>query len=158
VAVLTASDTRTAENDASGRWIRERLGAAGHEVVDYRISRDDADLIETAVREQIAAGAEVIVTAGGTGLSPRDQVPEVLERICSRTIPGFGEIFRHLSFEEIGPPAMASRAIAGVCEGALVFALPGSTAACRLGLEKLILPELSHLTAMVRGKSHGSPG
>jgi molybdenum cofactor biosynthesis protein B len=152
--VLTASDSRTPETDGSGRWIRERLLAAGFEVADHRISRDDAGAVESALLEQLALGVDAIVVTGGTGVSPRDQVPEVMERVCSRLLPGFGELFRQLSFAEIGPRAMASRATAGVRDECVLFALPGSTAACRLGLERLILPELRHLTAMVRGLDH----
>ena len=158
IGILTASDTRTPVTDGGGRWIKERLSVAGHEIVDHRISRDDAGEIETAVLGQLALGVDAIVITGGTGISPRDQVPEAMERICSRILPGFGEIFRRLSFDEIGPRAMSSRALAGTRGSCLIFALPGSMAACRLGIERLILPELEHLNTMVRGLDHEVTG
>jgi molybdenum cofactor biosynthesis protein B len=158
IGILTASDTRTPATDGSGRWIRERLSVAGHEIVDHRISRDDPGEIEAALLDQLALGVDAIVVTGGTGISPRDQVPEAMERICSRLLPGFGEIFRRLSFDEIGPRAMSSRAVAGVRGPCVLFALPGSTAACRLGVERLILPELIHLNTMVRGLDHEVSG
>lgn len=154
IGILTASDTRTVASDGSGQWICERLRAAGHDIADYRVRHDDAGEIETALLEQLELGVDAIVVTGGTGVSPRDQVPEAMERVCSRLLPGFGELFRQLSFEEIGPRAMASRAVAGVRGACLIFALPGSTAACRLGVDRLILPELPHLTSMLRGLDH----
>jgi molybdenum cofactor biosynthesis protein B len=156
VGVLTASDTRTPESDGSGRLLQELLSDAGHRVTDYRITSDDTDRVEAALIEQMALGVDVIVVTGGTGLSPRDQVPEALARVCTRLLPGFGELFRQLSFQEIGSAAMASRATAGSRDHTLLFALPGSPAACRLGLERLILPELPHLMSMLRGEDHGS--
>lgn len=158
IAILTASDTRTPATDGSGNWIRNSLAAAGHEIADHRICRDDAGEVESALHDQLELGVDAIVITGGTGISPRDQVPEAVERFCSRLLPGFGEIFRWLSFDEIGPRAMSSRALAGTRENCLVFALPGSTAACRLGVERLILPELEHLNTMVRGLDHEVPG
>lgn len=158
IGVITASDTRTAETDGSGQWLRQRLDEAGHEVVDYRITEDDSGAIEAAIDQQLRLGVDAILVTGGTGISPRDQSPEALQSVCSRLLPGFGELFRQLSYQEIGTKAMASRALAGVRDTTVLFALPGSTAACRLGLERLILPELPHLAAMVQGADHDPPG
>ena len=156
VAVLTASDSRTTANDVSGGVLREGLAAAGFEVVASRLVSDDEAAIEGALRE-LASGADAVVITGGTGVSPRDRTPEVVARLCERSLPGFGELFRVLSYQEIGAAALASRACAGQCGSTLVFALPGSPAACRLGLEKLIVPQLAHLVALARGasSSHG---
>ncbi len=151
VAVLTASDTRTPETDVSGQLLAEGLAAAGHQVVERRIVPDDASAVEAALVGLLARDLDAVVITGGTGLAPRDQVPDVVARVCARALPGFGELFRALSFAEIGPAAMASRACAGERDGRLVFALPGAPAACRLGLERLLLPELPHLVALARG-------
>jgi molybdopterin adenylyltransferase len=151
VAVLTASDTRTPENDESGRVLADGLTAAGHQVVARRIVVDDEAAVEAALRELLALELDAVVITGGTGVAPRDRVPEVVARLCERPLPGFGELFRALSFAEIGSAALASRACAGQCGGRLVFALPGSPAACRLGLARLLLPELPHLVGLARG-------
>jgi molybdopterin adenylyltransferase len=145
-AVVTVSDTRTAETDTSGALIRERLEAAGHSVVFYRIVKDEPEQI-AALLEEIAAGgqARVLLFNGGTGIAPRDTTYDALARKLEKTLPGFGELFRMLSFEEIGPAAMLSRAVAGVYRGRLVFSMPGSSNAVRLALDRLIVPELEHL-------------
>ncbi len=147
-AVLTVSDTRTPATDTSGALLRERLTEAGHEVALYAIVRDDA----AAIRAQLEAWAdevEVVVTTGGTGIARRDTTVEVAEALITKSLPGFGELFRMLSFEEIGPGAMLSRATAGVygAEGheTLLFCCPGSRNAVRLAVERLIAPELRHL-------------
>jgi molybdenum cofactor biosynthesis protein B len=153
VAVLTASDTRTTETDASGRLLAEGLAAAGHRVVARRIVSDSAEAVEAALRELLALDLDAVVVTGGTGVAPRDRVPDVVARLCERELPGFGELFRALSYAEIGPAALASRACAGQCGDRLIFALPGSPAACRLGLARLLLPELPHLVGLARGRS-----
>lgn len=158
VAVVTASDTRGPENDESGRLLVDGLRAAGHVIVHYGVVQDDAATVEQAVLAALDAGAEAVVITGGTGVAPRDQVPEAVARLCDRELPGFGELFRALSFAEIGSAAMASRACAGQRRDRLVFALPGSPAACRLGLERLLLPELAHLVTLARGPERAASG
>lgn len=154
VAIVTASDTREQDNDSSGTLLFNGLRDAGHDVVERRIVRDDEAVILEALGDLVAVGVDVIVITGGTGVSPRDQAPEAVARFCPRSLPGFGELFRQLSFAEIGSRAMTSRACAGVHEGTVVFALPGSPAACRLGLERILLPELSHVVSMIHGGGH----
>ena len=133
--VLTVSDTRTLETETSGRAIAELLVAAGHTVVDRRI-----------VRDEIAAGrARAIITTGGTGIAKRDSTYEAVTALFHKRLDGFGELFRMLSYEDIGSAAMLSRATAGVASGCVIFMLPGSEAAVRLGTEKLIAPELGHI-------------
>lgn len=148
--VVTVSDTRTEENDTSGRLARELLVAAGHTVVGWRILRDEPAQVAQLVRTLAAEGsADVLITSGGTGVSSRDSTYEAIAGLLDKRLDGFGELFRMLSYQEIGSAAMLSRAVGGLVAGAarplVVFALPGSTAAVRLGMEKLILPELGHL-------------
>jgi molybdenum cofactor biosynthesis protein B len=145
-AVLTVSDTRTAETDTSGAAIRERLEGAGHRVVFYRIVRDEPEQILALLEEIIdAREARVVLLNGGTGISHRDTTYDALARKLEKTLPGFGELFRMLSFQEIGPAAMLSRATAGVYRGRLVFSMPGSSNAVKLAMDRLIVPELEHL-------------
>ncbi|MFN8535030.1 MAG: molybdenum cofactor biosynthesis protein B [Dehalococcoidia bacterium] len=144
-AVITASDSRTPESDVSGRIIRERLTAAGQQVDRYAVERDEAVRIAALVREVIDAGCQVVVINGGTGISRRDSTFEAVDGLLEKRLPGFGELFRLLSFQEIGAAAMLSRATAGVARGTLVFSLPGSPNAVSLALDRLILPELRHL-------------
>lgn len=148
-AVVTVSDTRTAATDASGQRIRELLGAHGHRVEAYTVVPDDPAAIRAALAGLPAAVAAVILT-GGTGLGRRDTTWEALRGVLEREIPGFGELFRMLSFAEVGPAAMLSRATAGVWGDRVLFALPGSTRAVELAMTKLILPELGHLVGLVR--------
>ena len=143
-AVLTVSDTRTEATDKSGALMRSRLTEAGHEVVAYRILPDEPARI-TAWLDEWAGEAEALLLNGGTGISRRDTTYEAVAARLEKTLPGFGELFRMLSYEEIGAGAMLSRAVAGVYRGALVFSTPGSTGAVRLALDRLILPELNHL-------------
>jgi molybdenum cofactor biosynthesis protein B len=151
-AVLTVSDTRTAETDRGGDLVVELLTAAGHSVAARRIVPDDPAAIQPLLVAWIAdASVEAIVLTGGTGIAPRDRTPEALAPLVDRPLPGFGELFRWLSFQDIGPAAMLSRATAGVAGTTLVFALPGSPAGVRLALEKLILPELGHLASQAAG-------
>jgi molybdenum cofactor biosynthesis protein B len=145
-AVVTVSDTRTLETDTGGARVAEGLAAAGHSVVSRRVVPDDPDAIRaglaSALREE---GVRAVILTGGTGVAPRDVTPESVEPELDRTIPGFGELFRMLSFEEIGSAALLSRALAGLKDGKVVFVIPGSRGAVRLAMDRLILPELGHL-------------
>ena len=144
--VLTISDTRTPETDTSGRAIAELLEAAGHEVSGRSIVKDDPDAIRSAISSQLDdSAAQVIITTGGTGITSRDSTYEVVCNLLEKRLEGFGELFRMLSYQEIGPSAMLSRACAGTAQGKIVVSLPGSQNAVRLGMSKLILPELGHL-------------
>jgi len=151
--VLTASDTRTPETDVSGRLLVEGLKGAGFSLVDYRMVPDDR--VEAALREALEREVDAVVVTGGTGVAPRDQAPDAVARVCEREIPGFGELFRALSFQEIGAAAWASRACAWQRGARLVFALPGSPGACRLALDRLLVPELPHLVYLARGSRPG---
>jgi len=145
-AVVTVSDTRTLESDAGGALVAELLEAAGHPVASRAIVRDEPDAIRRALADALAApDVRAVILTGGTGVAPRDVTPETVEPLLDRVIPGFGELFRVLSYQEIGSAALLSRALAGLRDGRVVFALPGSRGALRLALEKLILPELGHL-------------
>jgi molybdenum cofactor biosynthesis protein B len=145
-AVLTISDTRTTATDSSGRAARELLEAAGHEVADHRIIRDEPAEIAVAVAAWAATGdIRLIVTTGGTGIARRDSSTDAISALFSAELPGFGELFRRLSYDDIGPAAMLSRATAGVVHTSAVFVLPGSESAVRLALEQLILPQSGHL-------------
>jgi molybdenum cofactor biosynthesis protein B len=149
--VLTVSDTRTPDDDTSGKAIAERLEAAGHIVVERRVVRDEPDAIRAAVLHGIALPAvDAVIATGGTGVSPRDSTPEVVEPLLEKVLHGFGELFRALSFAEIGPAAMLSRALAGTAGRTAVFVTPGSSGAVRLALDRLILPELPHLVGQLR--------
>lgn len=142
--VVTCSDSRSSAADESGRAIQDALRAAGHPLAGYRVVRDEPEEIREAVAEAKAAGARALILNGGTGIGRRDSTVEVLERLFEKTVPGFGELFRSLSFQEIGSAAMMSRAVAGTYQGMMIFALPGSPDAVRLALDRLILPELGH--------------
>jgi molybdenum cofactor biosynthesis protein B len=151
VALLTISDTRTEADDTAGRSARALCEAAGHEVVDQRILRDEPALVEAHLRALCEAGGlDAIVSTGGTGISARDRTFEAVSRLIERELPGFGELFRALSFAEIGAAAMLSRATAGLFRGVAIFACPGSEAAVKLALERLILPELGHVVREAR--------
>ena len=144
--VLTVSDTRTAETDTSGRAIRELLEGAGHQVVATALVRDDPDQVTAIVRKQLAdAATRVIITTGGTGITSRDGTFEAVDRLFEKRLTGFGELFRMLSFQEIGSAAMMSRAAAGTVAGKALFVLPGSENAVRLAMTRLIVPELGHI-------------
>jgi molybdenum cofactor biosynthesis protein B len=148
VAVLTVSDTRTRENDTSGDLIEERLRSAGHHVAARLILKDEIAALRAQVKAWIDdPNIEVIICTGGTGLTRRDVTPEAITPLLTKPIPGFGELFRWLSYEEIGTATIESRAFAGVAGDTLIFCLPGSTGACRLGMEKIILPQLDSTTA-----------
>lgn len=148
IAVLTVSDTRTRENDTSGDVIQERLESAGHKVAVRAILRDDVEQLRAQLRAWVAdKGVDVVISTGGTGLTKRDVTPEAFEPLFTKAIPGFGELFRWLSYEEIGTSTIESRAFAGVAGDTIVFCLPGSTGACRTGMDKIILPQLNATTA-----------
>ena len=144
--VLTVSDTRTPETDTGGRAIRELLEGAGHTVAGHAIVRDEPAQVTATVRQELDAGrARVIVTTGGTGITSRDGTFEAVDRLLDKRLDGFGELFRMLSFEEIGSAAMMSRATAGTVGRTAIFVLPGSPDAVRLAMTRLILPELGHV-------------
>jgi len=148
-AVVTISDTRTEETDRSGTFLRNRLQEHGHQVLHYAIVPDEPEMIG-ALLDELAGKVDVILTNGGTGISGRDTTYEVVAARLEKTLPGFGELFRMLSFQEIGSGAMLSRAIGGVYRGTLIFALPGSLNAVKLALDRLLLPELRHLVWEIR--------
>jgi molybdenum cofactor biosynthesis protein B len=149
VAILTVSSSRTLDDDPAGDAIADLLSAAGHDIAARALVADD----RAAIRDRAADlldDADALVTTGGTGLTPDDVTVDALAPLFDRPIPGFGELFRWLSYEDVGAMAMASRATAGVADEALVFCLPGSEAAARLGAEELIAPALGHLLGLVR--------
>lgn len=150
VAVITVSDTRTVETDSSGALIRELLGQAGHTITDYQIIKDEPEQINAVL--DAVGDAQAIIFNGGTGIAPRDTTFDALSSKLEKTLPGFGEIFRMLSYHEIGSAAMLSRAVAGTYQGKIIFSTPGSTNAVRLAMEKLILPEIQHLVWELSGK------
>ena len=148
--VLTVSDTRTPDTDTSGRAIRELLAAAGHPVAGHAIVRDEP----AQVREQVLTrcgdtGTQVIITTGGTGITSRDGTYEAVDGLLEKRLNGFGELFRMLSFQEIGSAAMMSRATAGTVQGKVIFVLPGSGNAVRLAMTRLVIPELAHVVQQV---------
>lgn len=148
--VLTVSDTKTPETDTSGAVIRERLEAAGHRVVGAAIVRDEPAEVQRVIRDAAADPAvQAIILTGGTGITSRDSTFEAVEALLDKRLPGFGELFRMLSYQEIGAAAMLSRAQMGVHQRRIVVSLPGSPNACRLALDRLLIPELPHLVREV---------
>lgn len=148
--VLTVSDTRTEQNDVSGHAILELLESSGHHVTGRAIVKDEPAQVDYAVRAQLAKpDVQVILTTGGTGISTRDRSFEAISGILEKKIDGFGELFRMLSYEAIGPAAMLSRACAGAARGKIIISLPGSENAVRLAMTKLVLPELGHMVREV---------
>ena len=154
-AVITLSDTRTEETDTSGKRIKDLLAEQGQPVVAYRILKDEPEQI-TAVVQALLVQPEVdaIITTGGTGIAPRDTTFEAIQGLLEKEITGFGEMFRMLSYEDIGAAAMLTRATAGVASGKVIISLPGSTGAVELGMTKLVLPELGHMMFLLRGERH----
>ncbi|MFC3420322.1 molybdenum cofactor biosynthesis protein B [Salinicoccus hispanicus] len=145
VGVITISDTRSRETDKGGRLVIDQLTSLNTVVEDYRIVKDDAEEISEAVRHLVSLGMNAVITTGGTGIARRDVTIEALRPLFNKEIEGFGEIFRMLSFtEDIGSRSMLSRAVAGTIGSTVIFALPGSTGAVKLGMERLIVPELNH--------------
>jgi molybdopterin adenylyltransferase len=146
VFVVTVSDTRTEQNDSSGSAIRELLKAAGHHVAGKAIEKDEPGRVAELVRQQAAIGdVDAIITSGGTGLTSRDSTFEAIDALLTKRLPGFGELFRMLSYQDIGSAAMMSRACAGTIGNTVVISLPGSEQAVRLAMSKLVIPELTHL-------------
>jgi molybdenum cofactor biosynthesis protein B len=144
--VLTVSDTRTEQTDKSGQAIRSMLEAAGHTIAGHAIVRDDPAQVTSAIKAQLASDTtRAVITTGGTGITSRDGTFEAVDQLFEKRLDGFGELFRMLSFEDIGPAAMLSRATGGTIGRSVVFILPGSEAAVRLALSRLIIPELGHI-------------
>lgn len=151
-AVITVSDTRTPENDKSGAIAKSLLSTAGHRVAHYQIVQDEPEQIEALIQDLAAhPDIQAIVLSGGTGVAPRDTTYDAVACLLEKELPGFGEIFRQLSYAEIGSRAIASRAVAGIYVRTLIFSLPGSSKAVELAMEALILPELVHLTNLLKG-------
>ena len=161
-AVVTISDTRTEETDRSGEVVKERLRAAGHAVEFYRIVPDDGESIR-GVLLHLAGQVEVVIATGGTGISRRDTTVEIADRLIQKPLPGFGELFRMLSYADVGPAAMLSRATAGLyghTDGppeTLLFCCPGAVAAVELAMDRLIGPELAHLAWEILRESETTP-
>lgn len=157
-AVLTFSDTRDVASDQGGAYLVGALEAAGHRVARRVLCREEDHEIERAVREAAAdPGVDLVITTGGTGIAPRDRTYPVLAGLLDSQIPGFGELFRWLSFAEIGGAAMLSRALGGLLGDRVVLALPGSPKALRLALDRIILPEAAHLVSQARRRPGGRP-
>ena len=156
VAVLTISDTRTPETDTGGETVEALMRDAGHDIVGRDIVRDDASAIRTKLVELLArSDVDAVVTTGGTGISARDTTYEVVDRMLEKKLDGFGEIFRMLSYEEIGAAAVLSRCVAGAVGTKFVACLPGSRNAVRLAVEKLLVPEISHVVFELRKHQEG---
>lgn len=150
-AVVTVSDSRTPETDTGGQLVAELLEAAGHRVAGREIIKDDADEIQrTLTNLANQADVDVVLLTGGTGISPRDHTHEAVSSLFTKSLPGYGELFRMLSYAEVGAAAMLSRASGGLIGQTVVLTMPGSPAGVRLAMEKLILPELGHLAAQAR--------
>ncbi len=146
VAIVTVSDTRTRENDTGGDLIEQRVTSAGHLVVFRTIVKDDPQQIEALLDRIVSeTDARVVLFTGGTGIAPRDTTYDVIARKLEKTMPGFGELFRMLSYAEVGAAAMLSRATAGVYRGRVIVSMPGSPNAVQVAMDKLIMPELQHL-------------
>ena len=151
-AVITVSDTRTPDNDTSGQYMQEALTREGHAVSAYMIVKDEPEQIRQLIQHHMqATETDAVLLSGGTGLSSRDGTYEVVQGCLDKELSGFGELFRMLSYEEIGAAAMMSRATAGVAAATVIVSMPGSSAAVRLAMDKLILPELAHMTHIAQG-------
>jgi molybdenum cofactor biosynthesis protein B len=156
VAVITVSDTRTVDDDEGGARLRERLEAAGFVVTTRAVVKDEpAELRALVARVCDGDLADAIVTTGGTGIAPRDRTYEAVEALLEKKLDGFGEAFRRLSWDEVGPRAVLSRAVAGVHRGRVVAALPGSPKAVVLAVDRVLAPILAHAVALARGQKHG---
>jgi molybdenum cofactor biosynthesis protein B len=154
VGLVTVSDSRTPESDENGQYLRRMVAEAGHTLAGYRLIRDDPGAVVDAL-DELRTQARVIVFNGGTGISSRDTTYDAISSRLEKVLPGFGEIFRMLSYEQVGAAAMLSRAVAGTYGGAVVISTPGSPAAVRLAWEKLIGPEIEHLAWEVGRGGHG---
>jgi molybdopterin adenylyltransferase len=151
--VVTVSDTRDEMTDTSGQLIKSLLTNENHQLAGYRIVKDEPDQIEALLRDALRQdGVEAIIVNGGTGISPRDGTYEVIVRLLDKKLDGFGEIFRYLSYQDIGSAAVMSRAVAGSAQEKVLISLPGSKGAVGLAMEKLILPELRHMVSQLQGK------
>jgi molybdopterin adenylyltransferase len=151
--VITVSDSRDETTDTSGQTIRSGLSAEGHETAAYRIVKDEPVQIEAWLNEALASpDVDAVIVNGGTGIAPRDGTFEVVSRLLEKKLDGFGEIFRYLSYLDIGSAAIMSRAAAGTARGKVLISLPGSKGAVSLAMEKLILPELRHMVSQLQGK------
>jgi molybdopterin adenylyltransferase len=151
-AVITISDTRTTETDRSGKLIQEYLSRDSHKIMAYMILPDEPAQIQSQIQQlSQQQNIDVIILNGGTGIAPRDTTYDVIEKLLEKTLPGFGELFRFLSYQEIASRAIASRATAGIYRQKLIFSLPGSSNAVALAMEKLILPEIVHLVKQMKG-------
>jgi molybdopterin adenylyltransferase len=144
-AIVTVSDSRTPETDTSGQLIRSLLSSSGHQVRHYEILPDEPERIRQAIAQLSAQPIDVLLFNGGTGIAPRDTTYDAIASLLEKTLPGFGELFRMLSFAEVGSRAMASRAVAGTISRQVVFSMPGSSKAVQLAMERLVLPEMVHL-------------
>jgi molybdopterin adenylyltransferase len=150
-AAITVSDTRSPAQDSSGQTIQSQLTAAGHQVAIYEIVPDEPHIIQAKLQQLgTQTGIQAVIFNGGTGIAPRDTTYDAIQALLDKELPGFGEIFRFLSYQEIGSRAIASRATAGIYRNLIVFSLPGSINAVTLGMEKLIVPELVHLTGLLK--------
>jgi molybdopterin adenylyltransferase len=149
VGVLTASDSRSAETDESGRLIRDLLTAAGHRVEYSEVLPDDPARIRKALLDNLQ-NLDAIIVNGGTGIAARDSTIEAVRVLLDKELEGFGELFRYLSYQQIGSAAFLSRALAGIAAGKIVVSLPGSPDACRLAMEKLLIPELGHMAHLLK--------
>lgn len=157
-AVITVSDTRTPETDTSGKEIRARLETAGCSIASASILPDEPALVRRTLQQLAEAGqVDVVLLSGGTGIAARDTTYEAVASLLTKRIDGFGELFRALSFEEIGAAAMLSRAAAGLIGTMAVFSMPGSTAACRLAMDRLIVPQLAHVVGLARPSANKDP-
>lgn len=151
--VVTVSDTRDESSDTSGQTIKSLLVGSGHQASRYRIVKDEPAQIEAVLNEALAAtDIDAVIVNGGTGIAPRDGTYEVVARLLEKRLDGFGEIFRYLSYLDIGSAAIMSRAAAGSAQGKVLISLPGSRGAVALAMEKLILPELRHMVSQLQGK------
>ncbi|MFQ5461178.1 MAG: molybdenum cofactor biosynthesis protein B [Phycisphaerae bacterium] len=153
-AVITVSDTRTIETDASGTYIVDALKREGHRVMTRELVVDEPEKVRAMI-ERICRGGDcdVVLVTGGTGVSPRDTTFEAVSSLYEKPLPGFGELFRVLSYEEIGAAAMLSRASAGLCCQSAIFSMPGSPGAVRLAIEKLIMPQIGHIVWLLSGRT-----
>ena len=150
--VITVSDTRSEADDTSGQTIKSMLGADKHQMAGYRIVKDEPVQIEALLNEALAAvEVDAVIVNGGTGIAPRDGTYEVVSRLLEKKLDGFGEIFRYLSYLDIGSAAIMSRAAAGSARGKVLISLPGSRGAVALAMEKLILPEIRHMVSQLQG-------
>ncbi len=153
IMVVTVSDTRNETTDKSGRLIKEMLAEAGHRTVGYHIVKDEPREIENFLQQTLGRkDLEVIILTGGTGIAPRDGTYEVVNRLLQKRLDGFGEIFRYLSYQDIGSAAILSRACAGIVGDKVMISLPGSTGAVQLAMGRLVLPEMGHIVSQLRGQ------